>query len=223
MLASSLTPKESVIYVSKQIENHFPDGDHQEFRLQTEKVIEKVFQRIERCFVKIKSRYYRNHNDEVYFNHLNGDHYCSFLYLLSNELYKLGDENAASKAFLLNKTMFGIDAFYSIELPEVFLFIHPLGTIVGNASYSDYLVIYQGVTIGSLIDGKYPNFSEKTIVYSNSSVLGDCNFGENCIVGARSYLIDTDLEDNQIALGNYPDNRIIENKKPTIDYYFHLD
>ncbi len=223
MLACSLNQEEITRYVSKQTEYHFPDGGHLEFEVQAAEVIAKVFDRLEKCFVKIKSRYYRNSAGEVYFNHLNGDHYCSFLYLLSNELYKAGYEVSATKAFLLNKAMFALDLFYSVELPEVFLFIHPVGTIVGNANYSDYLVIYQGVTIGSLTEGKYPQFSEKTIIYSNSSVIGDCNFGQNCIVGARSYVIDIDLKDDQIVLGSYPNNRIIENKKPTIDYYFHFD
>lgn len=119
--------------------------------------------------------------------------------------------------------MFGIDVFYGIELPEVFMFVHPIGTILGNAKYSNYLVIYQGVTIGSLINGRYPSFGERTIVYSNSSVIGDCQFGNNCIVGTNCYVIDTNLDNNQIVLGGYPSNRVVPNKKPTIDYYFYFD
>lgn len=222
-MVTSLSKEELTIYISKQVLNYFPDGKTPDFAAKTEKVLVNTLIRLWRAFSRIKSRYYRNNQGQVYFNHLHGDHYCSFLYLLSNELYKNGYENEASKVFLLNKTMFGIDVFYGIDLPEVFMFIHPVGTIVGNAHYSDYLVIYQGVTIGSLIEGKYPKFGEKTIIYSNSSVIGDCNFGTNCIVGAKAYVIDKDLQNDQIVLGNYPENRVIVNKKPTIDYYFHLD
>lgn len=222
-MVSTLSKIELTAYVSKQVQSHFPDGKTPSFSENVERVIEIVFERLYKCFSRIKSRYYSTKEGEAFFNHLHGDHYCSFLYLLSNELYKHGHEIEASKIFLLNKTMFGIDVFYGIDLPEIFHFVHPVGTIVGNANYSNYLVIYQGVTIGSLIEGKYPKFGEKTIIYSNSSVIGDCNFGTNCIVGAKAYVIDKDLQDNQIVLGNYPQNRVIPNKKPTIDYYFHLD
>lgn len=223
LLTTSLDRNQLTGYVVRQLQSSFPDGQDQHLEARIDEVMDNVLRRLWTAFSKIKSRYYRNDQGEVFFNHLHGDHYCSFLYLLSNELYKNGWEGEASKVFLLNKSLFGVDIFYGVKLPEVFMFIHPLGTVVGNAEYSDYLVIYQGATIGSLIDGKYPKFGERTIIYSNSSVIGDCQFGNNCVVGASSYVINTNLKDDQVVLGSYPQNRIIENKNPTIDYYFHLD
>lgn len=220
MLSTSLSQFELNRYVSVQVNNLIPDGGSDVFLKSCIRVMPKVLLRTELCFSKIVSRYYSDRSGTPFFNHLNSDHYCMFLYMLSHELFKLGEEASAAKVFMLNKMMFGVDAFYSIDLPEVFMFVHPLGTILGNASYSNYIVIYQGVTIGSLTDGQYPTFSERTILYSNSSIIGSCKLGTDCIVGARSYIIDTNLEDNQVVLGSYPNNKIIENKKDLIDHYF---
>ncbi len=221
MINTSISKENLLNYLGSQIENNYSDGDHDNFIISSKVVFEKVMERISFSFSHVKSRYYST-DGQPYFNHLNGDHYCSFLAVLANELYKFGDENSATKAFLLNKMMFGIDAFYTIELPRIFLFVHPIGTILGNATYSDYLVVYQGISIGSKTDGIYPTFSEKTILYSNSSVIGNCNLGPNCVVAARSYIIAKNVEANKVILGSYPDNRIIDNKNDIIKDYFHL-
>ena len=84
------------------------------------------------CFKHIKKPYFYE-NDRAIFNYFNGDHYSMYLYLLCNTIWKLDkNENLASKIFLLNKALHGIDAFYSIDLPEIFLFVHPIGTVLGR-------------------------------------------------------------------------------------------
>lgn len=222
MLELSLPENKLRDYLSKQIENNYPDGQTSTFNAAVGKVLFKVLSRLEMSFSRIKSRYYSKASGIPYFNHLNGDHYSAFLYLISNELYKLGEEVLASKVFLLNKQMFGIDAFYRVELPEVFLFVHPIGTVLGNATYSNFFVVYQGVTIGSKTDGIYPKFSERTILYSNSSVIGNCNFGENIVVAANSTFIDRDADSNQVLLGHYPANRFVYNNNNLIESYFNI-
>ena len=45
--------------------------------------------------------------------------------------------------FLLNKLLFGIDVFYTVDLPKHYIFVHPIGTILGSgAIYSNYFVVY---------------------------------------------------------------------------------
>ena len=34
-------------------------------------------------------------------------------------------------------------------MPDIFMVVHPLVTIVGKVDYKDYLVVYQNCTIGS--------------------------------------------------------------------------
>ena len=200
-----------VDYLSKQLNYFYPDSDIvSKSDLQSAFLI--AMDRIEACFEKIELPYYRQ-GSTSYFNHLNGDHYSMFLYLISNELYKNQKINIATKVFLLNKALFGVDAFYSISLPKYFLFVHPLGTVLGKASYSDYLVVYQGVTIGANEAGEYPIFSERTVLYSNSSIIGNCHIGKDFILGANSSLINTKVPQNNMVVGNYPKHVVLENKK----------
>ena len=180
--------------------------------------------RLEYCISRIRRKYY--YADGKYlFNHLNGDQYSMFLYILSNVLYKAGKEKEAAKVFLLNKQMFGIDAFYAIELPSVFYFCHPLGTVLGNAIYSDYLVVYQGVTVGSRLGpdgsgGEYPSFGEGCALYANATVIGDSKIGNNVTFGAGALVIDKDIESNTVVLGTHPENRFIRNANDNRRYFF---
>lgn len=204
--------------VESQLNYHFPD--QQEVNRKILKLcFENAILRVRKCFDPINLKYYGQGN-ESYFNHLHGDHFASFLYFLSNEAYLSGDEILASKLFLLNKTLFGLDAFYAVKMPEHFLLVHPLGTVLGNASYEDFLVVYQGVTIGSTTAGIYPAFSTSTILYSNSSIIGKCHIGNNFVLGANASLVNTNIQDNKVVVGNFPKHSILENNNNLIGTYF---
>lgn len=217
-LALSIDQKALEQYVFKQLNTFYPDGILPPIELMSN-CVSSSLDRLRLCFDAINLRYYRRGSDS-YFNHLHGDHYASFLYLMSFYAFKQGDEILASKLFLLNKTMFGIDAFYGIELPSHFIFVHPIGTILGNATYNDYFVVYQGVTIGSTNEGIYPTFLGSNILYANSSIIGNCTFGEKAVLAANASLVNTFVSSNKVVLGNYPNHRIIENKNNLINNYF---
>ena len=206
--------------LKSQLEFNFPDKQKINEKTLKECVSNSVF-RIRKCFEMVDLSYYTKGNNS-YFNHLHGDHYAMFLYFVSNEAYLKNDEVLASKLFLLNKSFFGIDAFYSIKLPEYFLFVHPLGTVLGNASFENFLVVYQGVTVGSTNSGEYPKFSSSTILYSNSSIIGNCQIGNNFILGSKASLVNTNVKDNKVVVGNYPNHSILDNKNNLISNYFKL-
>jgi serine O-acetyltransferase len=137
-----------------------------------------------------------------------------FLYFLSNTLYKNGvDLSLCEKIFYLNKVLHGIDVFYELELPDIFLFVHPVGTVLGRAQYSDYLLVYQKCTIGSSHDvGDYPILGKYLAIYEGSSILGNCLIGDNCKFAAHSLIIDQDLDSNKIYIGT-PSNYITQENK----------
>lgn len=217
-LELSLTQELLTKYICKQLNTFFPDAAIVR-KSDIDKSLIEALSKVEIAFSRINLPYYVKAGNS-WFNHLHGDHYSAFLYLLSNTLYKNGNENAATKTFLLNKGLFGIDAFYKIELPEHFIFVHPVGTILGRATYSDFLVIYQGVTIGANVEGVYPIFGDDTILYSNSSIIGACKTGSGFILGANSSLVDSVVHQNKVVVGSYPNNRVLENKKQLIKHYF---
>lgn len=209
--------------VKKQINVIIPDETPSKLELGD---IKDSLKKIEYCFQHIRLKYFQE-DGEICFNHLHGDQYCMFLYFLSRVAYMREKENDAAKLFLLNKALFGIDVFYKIKLPNIFYFCHPSGTVLGNASYSNYFVVYQGVTVGSNLGpnatpGTYPIFGPGCALFANTTIIGDCNIGENVIFGANSSIINTDIDDNKIILGNTPKNRIINNNKHYLSYLFGI-
>lgn len=130
---------------------------------------------------------------------------------------KMGGVNTPKEAdmvYYLNKIMHSNDWFYEISLPEHFLCEHPLGSVLGRASYGDYFVVYQGTTVGGNRCGRklfYPILGHNIVLYANATVLGHTNIGNNVIISADSYIIDEKIPDNCIVFGKSP-NLIIKEK-----------
>ncbi|KTD01473.1 serine acetyltransferase [Legionella feeleii] len=197
-------------YLAKQLQTFYPDGVPVKDSIN--KIMPTVIERLDYCFSHIRKKYYFDEGQAV-FNHLNSDHYAMFLYFVANEAYRQQFINVAEKAFLLNKALHGIDAFYSIALPNVFLFVHPIGTILGNAHYSDFLVVYQNVTVGTDVNSVYPRFGEAVVLYAKSSVIGKCDIGNNVSIAGNTFIRNTDVPDDSVAVGFYPEVRIKKNSK----------
>ncbi|BCA94943.1 hypothetical protein TUM19329_13040 [Legionella antarctica] len=213
----SLDHKSLTYYLVRQLEHFYPDQI--DVKEGVVKVMPYVLERMDYCFRQIHKKYYFE-NGQALFNHLNSDHYSMFLYLIANEAYKHQFINVAEKAFLLNKALHGIDAFYSIALPEVFLFVHPIGTVLGNAHYSDFFVVYQNVTIGTDVNGVYPIFGKANILYSKSSVIGHCTIGNNVCIAANAFIRNSNIPDDAIVLGLHPDVKIKKNNKDNKKDFF---
>lgn len=209
----SLSNKDLAAYICKQANNIFPDNN-----LLTEieilKAIELAEERILYCFSGIHKKYF-NEAGIISFNHLITDQYCMFLYMLANSYFKeTQSSHLPTKLYYLNKVLHSVDIFYTTNLPDVFLLVHPIGTIIGRADFSDYFVAYQGCTVGCLNSGVFPVFNGKTILYANSSVLGQCTIGDNVCLAANSTIVNQDIPDNKIVLGLSPDLVLKENNKP---------
>jgi serine O-acetyltransferase len=171
----------------------------------------RALQRLEHCFVHINNKYFFDGQQAV-FDHLHGDQYAMWLYFLSNQLHLDGGAPAASKKlFLLNKALHGCDIFYEIALPSIFLLVHPLGTVLGRASYQDYLLVYQRVGIGSNHD-IYPQLGHHLTLRPGSSVLGKARVGDHCSVAAESLVLDRDLPDHSLYIGS-PREYIIHHRE----------
>ena len=196
----SLKKEELLSLVSKQINNIIPDG-----KIITNTILRPSFnlslERLEFCFSKINLKYCRE-NNQVVFNHLYSDQYSMFLYFLSNSAYKnnLG-KNVCEKIYCLNKYLNAIDIYFDVELPNIFLLVHPLGTVLGKAKYSDFLLVYQQCTVGSN-KMKHPVIGKNVTLRPNASILGNCKVSDNCELGAKSLLLDKNLNKNSLYTGN---------------------
>lgn len=205
----SLAQSELVEYTAAQLGNLFPDG-----RLDKEVIagsIETALQRTEHCFSRVNNKYFRT-GANVLFNYLNGDQYAMYLYFLNNSVYKkTGDGELSSKLYLLNKYLHGVDVFYEVDLPDIFLFTHPLGSVLGRAKYSDYFHVYQHCNVGSN-NGAYPVLAEHLTMHPGSSILGECRVGRNSKIAAGALLLDMWLEQDSLYVGG-PSNFRIHTRK----------
>lgn len=187
-------------YVAGQLNHLFNDG-RTVSQDSIRELLPTAMQRLDHCFSHIKDKYFFD-GRSVLFSHLHGDQFAMFLYLLANTAHKMGaGDDLPSKLFLLNKALHGIDAFYEVELPSVFLFVHPLATVLGRARYSDYLVVYQRCGFGSNHD-VYPTLGEFVTLRPGASVLGNSRIGRNCTIAAESLVLDHSLDDDTVYIGN---------------------
>jgi len=131
-----------------------------------------------------------------------------FLYLLSRSAFLAGADNQLpTKLFLLNKALHAIDAYFEVELPAVFLFVHPLGTVLGRGKYGDYLTVYQRCGVGSNHD-VYPELGRLVTLHPGSSVLGRCKVGDNVSLATDSLLLDCNVESNNVYIGSPRDSLV---------------
>ena len=65
--------------------------------------------------------------------------------------------------------MHAVDAFYEVQLPDVFAVQHPVGTVLGRANYSDYFICYHNCTVGANLDNDYPSFGRGIVMYGGAA------------------------------------------------------
>ena len=206
---TTLTAGELATCVERQLDSLFPDGT--EARGTFRPYVDTALERLEHCFSSIHMKDYTD-GIQTRFSHLHTDQYAAFLYSVSHAAYRAGGDPAvASKVYALNKALHAIDVFYEVELPNIFLFQHPVGTVLGRAQYADYLFVAQRCTVGSNIDHRYPTLGEGVILCSGSALIGACAVGSNCWLSAGAQVMDTDLPSGTVTFGQSP-NLVI---KPT--------
>jgi serine O-acetyltransferase len=168
--------------------------------------------RVEECFTEVDNRYFFDGTSAV-FDHLHGDQYAMWLCFLARELHlRDGAPHLRKKLFLLNKALHGCDIYFEVELPRVFLLVHPLGTVLGRARYGERLVAYQRCGIGSN-HGHYPEIGSGVTMHPGSAVLGRSRVGDGCTIAAESLVIDRDLPAGSLYIGN-PRDCVVSPRAP---------
>ena len=174
-------------YVTQQLQNFFPISDSIPIKIET---LNSAIVRTNRCVIEIKE------TKGSAFDYMNSGHYATFLYFLSRELW-VSDHNTAeaTRVFLLNKALNGIDLFYEVNMPDIFLIAHTVGMVFAKATYNDYCVFHQGCTVGRNGTDR-PRIESGVVLYPNSSVIGDCLIRENSVITPGVNIIDHDTPGN---------------------------
>lgn len=214
-----MTPEDLSGYVSKQLAVFFPDGR----LIPAEGLRSHVNNALERtrlCFAGIQKNKFRDGNC-VMFNYLHPDHYAMFLYLLANTVSRHDHGSPlAFRLYYLNKVLHGLDVFPDIELPEVFQFMHPVGTVLGHAKYGNYFSVYQGCTVGSGEDGVYPEIGDYVVLYAKASVIGHSKIGSNVVIGTSAVIINKNISSDKVVLSASEKLSIRDNPRHVLERRF---
>lgn len=197
---SSLTSDELCALAARQANNLIPDGDelHPADLLVAAR---GAILRIEHCFPHINNRYFFD-GSTACFDHLHGDQYAMWLYFFARELHLTGGAGCAcKKLFILNKALHGCDIFYEVELPSVFLLVHPIGTVLGRGRYGERFVVYQRCGVGSN-HNVYPEIGAGVTMHPGSSVLGRSHIGDGCTIATESLVLDREVPAGSLYIGS---------------------
>lgn len=134
-----------------------------------------------------------------YFNHLNMDQYSQFLYYFSNALWRRGgNEDVCSKLVLLNRELSGCWFSYKGKLPDIFILMHPVGSVIGhkNVVFSDYLVIMQNITInGTTSELK---LGQALFIGAGAKIIGGGVIGDRVSIGANTLVRNPQIQNDYI-------------------------
>lgn len=172
---------------------------------------DSVLMRCENCFIHNENKYYKKEGD-VYFNPFHSAQYTIYLYYFSNSIFKNENNRILSdKIYYLNKIMNACDLYYEIALPDIFMLDHPVGSVMGRATYGKYFSFGQNCSVGNN-NGIFPIIGDYVKMSANSMILGNSYIGDNVTIAAGVCVKDQDVPENSLVFG-YSPNLIIKHKK----------
>lgn len=199
-MKTSLSKEELLNYVIKQMEVYIPDGyivDCQCLR----KALDRALERCEVCFRHITFPGYCEGGEAV-FSHVHIDQYVTFLYFLANSLWTMEGEKekrTCDKLINLFRILSGCVISYKCNLPDIFLIFHPVGSVIGNATFSDGLVILQNVTVSTPFIPNGTFIGRGCFLGCGATVMGNCRIGERVSLGVHSLVYNNSVPNDSIV------------------------
>jgi serine O-acetyltransferase len=185
--------------VAKQLRNLlvFEDGERDDLA----KGIDAALKRCEFCFAASALGPYHK-GGAPWFSPFHTSQNTVFLYYLSRALDQAGS-SLGERVYYLNKILHGVDLFCQVSLPDIFLVDHAVGTVMGRATYSNYLIFLQNCTVGNN-RGRYPSLGEYNALFAGATVLGGTRSGKYCFFSAGSVVVDEEIPDCSVVFGRSP-------------------
>jgi serine O-acetyltransferase len=218
MLRTSLTPDELAAYLAKQMSSFFPDREVQGAALAP--FVKRALERVEHCFMRVRRRGYFD-GKSASFDHLYTDQYAAFLWFVGNTIHvDGGDRSLAVKSYALNKALHALDVFFEVKMPDVFCFQHPVGTVIGRATLSNHLFVYQNVNIGGSIDLEYPTLGEGVVLFNGAAVTGPAKVGANVWLGPQSQVKGGEIPSSSVVFGSGPSLVVKQTQRDVRAHFF---
>lgn len=172
---------------------------------------DQAYQRTNYCFSFSKNKYYSK-NKQTYFSPFHAGQWSIFLYYLSNTIYSnIRATVVCDKIYYLNRALNSLDLFYEVNMPDIFMLDHPLGSVIGRGNFGNFFSFSQGCTVGNN-KGIFPSIGENVKMYSNSKIIGKSTIGNNVIISANTFIKDQDIGSDVIVFGASP-NLVMKAKK----------
>lgn len=227
-MITTLSSSDLKYYVASQLESFFPD-QYKFSGNDIEVAMKLALERTEFCFKHITLPHFSD-KEGTHFSHLHSDQYSQFLFFLSNSLWKTSENKPiCDKLIFLNKMLNGMFYSYKALLPDIFLFGHPVGTIIGNAEYSDFLVIFQNVTINTDYDelgNAAPKLGKGLFLGAGAKIIGNQPIGDRVSIGVDTLIHNTPIDSDSVAIRNKFGEIVINKRKKSTcmaQQYFNVE
>lgn len=212
----SLAQSDLLNYIRVQLRHFFPD----QYDLCGKDVdisFHFALDRMENCIKAVSAPGYHDEAGNPSFYHLHADQYSQFIYFLGNSLWKQSQNKPlCDKLLQLNRVLFSIFISYKCPLPDHFLLGHPIGTILGNAVYHDFLVVSQGVTVNTSQDesgSPAPILGKGLYLGAHSKIIGNKSVGDRVSLGVDTMIFQQDIPDDSVVIRDKSGACIIQQRK----------
>lgn len=218
-MQTSLSISELKNYIFSQMKNFIPDNILTDGAI-TDVDIEYALNKCDFCFKHIKNAAFSNEKKETNFSHLHADQYAMFLVYLSNFIWKdREDRIVCDRIMYLNRILHSFMMSYKAKVPDIFWLAHPIGSVIGNADYSDYLYISQNCTINTAgtPEELKPHIGKFFAMGAGAALIGDKDVGDNCSIGVNAMVYNTELKDGSVVICNRGKMKIL-NRRNNISF-----
>ena len=211
----SIEPEDLEKYIFSQISTLIPDSQLKYGQISYAD-IEKALEKCDFCFKHINNSAFCKERGETFFSHLHADQYAMFLVYLSNLIWKeRQDKIACDRIMYLNRILHSFMMSYKAKVPDIMWLAHPVGSVIGNADYSDYLYISQNCTINTAgnADELKPHIGKFFAMGAGAALIGDKEVGNYCSIGVNATVYNTELKDNSIVINKRGKIKILHSEK----------
>lgn len=215
-----LLPKDELkSYMKAQLDTFFPDG-HSMKGKDIDIAFDLGLERLENCFKYLTFPAYCDDKGQTYFSHLHADQYAQFLYYFSNSLWSVSNNKPiCDKLMYLNRTLNNFFFSYKGKLPDIFFLGHPIGTILGNAVYDDFLVVFQNVTVNTAEDNEgnpAPILGKGLFLGAGAKIIGNKKVGDRVSISVDTVVYNQKIPDDKVVITDADGKTLItDRKKPT--------
>lgn len=225
----SLTVEELKNYLGRQLDYFYPDGQTEKYFKDEDvaRAVRQGLERVEYCFKHINMSAYSNDQGETFFSHLHMDQYSTFLYYFMNTLWRNGgNEDICRKVMSLNRALSGLFVTYKTELPDIYLTYHPVGTVLGEASYSNYFMALQNVTVntgGRKGTSCTPCLGKGLFMAAGASIIGTESVGDWVAIGVNATVYNQKIENKKLIINRNGISEVLENRLCRQKWYFRVE